>query len=110
MAISPPSDSSAASGYAPFAQLIKMLLPSARSVALYDALARLIWCSDGFEPMDLRVLLDQQRANDTSANRGNVETTSSGVPVFMQRCAARTRGLSAQSSSSSAAARAALRR
>jgi diguanylate cyclase (GGDEF)-like protein len=80
---SAPSDSSAASGYAPFAQLIKMLLPSARSVALYDSLAGLIWCSDGFEQLDLRVLLDQQRANDTSANRGNVETTSSGIPVFI---------------------------
>ena len=83
MSTSAPSDSSAASGYAPFAQLIKMLLPSARSVALYDARAELVWCSDGFERLDLRVLLDQQRANDTSANRGNVETTSAGVPVFI---------------------------
>ena len=83
MSTSAPSDSSAASGYAPFAQLIKMLLPSARSVALYDALAELVWCSDGFEPLDLRVLLDQQRASDTLASRGNVETTSGGVPVFI---------------------------
>jgi hypothetical protein len=83
LATSASSGSSAASGYAPFAQLIKMLLPSARSVALYDALAELIWCSDGFERLDLRVMLDQQRASAALASCGSVETTSSGIPVFV---------------------------
>jgi diguanylate cyclase (GGDEF)-like protein len=83
LATNAPSDSSAASGYAPFAQLIKMLLPSARSVALYDALAALIWCSDDFERLDLRVLLEQHRASETLASRGSVERTSGGIRVFI---------------------------
>jgi hypothetical protein len=77
------TDSPAASGYAPFAQLVKMLLPSARSVAIYDPQAELFWCSDGFERPDLRALLEQQRACDTLASRGSVETTSAGTPVFI---------------------------
>jgi diguanylate cyclase (GGDEF)-like protein len=77
------TDSPAAGGYAPFAQLVRMLLPSARSVAIYDPHAELIWCSDGFERPDLRALLEQQRASDTLASRGSVETTSAGVPVFI---------------------------
>ena len=83
MSNSPPTDSPAAGGYAPFAQLIKMLLPSARSVAIYDPNAELVWCSDGYERPDLRALLDQQRASDTLASRGSVETTASGSPVFI---------------------------
>jgi hypothetical protein len=60
-----------------------MLLPSARSVALYDPGAELVWCSDGYERPDLRALLEQQRASETLATRGSVDTTSSGVPVFI---------------------------
>jgi diguanylate cyclase (GGDEF)-like protein len=60
-----------------------MLLPSARSVAIYDPLAELVWCSDGFERPDLRTLLEQQRASDTLATRGSVESTTDGVPVFI---------------------------
>ncbi|HUQ51625.1 MAG TPA: diguanylate cyclase, partial [Gammaproteobacteria bacterium] len=78
-----PPNSSAASGYAPIAQLVKMLLPSARSVAIYDPHAELLWCSDGFERPDLRALLEHQRASETVANRGRVETTSDGIPVFI---------------------------
>jgi diguanylate cyclase (GGDEF)-like protein len=77
------SEAPTASGYAPFAQLIKMLLPSARSVALYDPQAELVWCSDGCERPELRALLEQQRASETVASRGSVDTTSSGVPVFI---------------------------
>ncbi len=83
MPISPSTDSPAPSGYAPFGQLIKMLLPSARSVAIYDANAELVWCSDGYERPDLRALLDHQTASDTLASRGSVETTTSGSPVFI---------------------------
>jgi diguanylate cyclase (GGDEF)-like protein len=79
------SDSPAASGYAPFARLVKMLLPSARSVAIYDPHAELAWCSDGFERPDLRTLLEQQHAGETVASRGSVETTSAGIPVFIAR-------------------------
>jgi diguanylate cyclase (GGDEF)-like protein len=77
------SDSSNTSGYAPFARLVKMLLPSARSVAIYDPHGELVWCSDGFERPDLRAMLEHQRASDTLASRGSVESTSAGVPVFI---------------------------
>lgn len=72
-----------AAGYAPYAQLVKMLLPSAGSIALYDSRAELIWCSDGYERPDLRELLEQQRASETLASRGRVDHTSSGVPVYI---------------------------
>lgn len=76
-------DSGAAGGYAPFAQLIKMLLPSAGSVAIYDPQGELKWCSDGFARPELRDLLEQRRSDETLSNRGRVETTSSGIPVFI---------------------------
>jgi diguanylate cyclase (GGDEF)-like protein len=83
LATSAPTDDSAACGYAPFGQLIKMLLPSVRSVALYDALAELVWSSEGSERVDLRALLDTHRASATPASPGSVETTSGGIPVFV---------------------------
>lgn len=84
-AASDSSDSTPPSGYAPFAQLIKMLLPSAGSVAIYDAKAELKWCSDGYERPDLRALLEQRHSDETLSNRGSVEITSSGTPVFISR-------------------------
>lgn len=78
-----PSEDSATSSYAPYAQLVKMLLPSARSVAIYDHHAELLWCSEGFERPELRVLLEHQLASETLASRGRVENTPAGVPVFI---------------------------
>jgi hypothetical protein len=69
--------------YAPYAQLVKMLMPSAGSVAIYDCEAELVWCSDGYERPDLRVLLEQQRVSETLASRGRVDNTREGVPVFI---------------------------
>ena len=83
MSLSAQSNPPAAAAYAPFAQLIKMLLPSARSVILYDAHRELVWCSDGFERPELRALLDVERPGDAAAARGSVETTSEGTPVFV---------------------------
>lgn len=77
------SEASVAGGYAPFGQLVKMLLPSARSVAIYDHDTELVWCSDGCERPDLRALLEEQRASETLASRGRVETTATGVQVFI---------------------------
>lgn len=77
------SEELAAGGYAPYAQLVKMLLPSARCVAIYDHHAELLWCSDGFERPDLRALLEHQRASETVASRGRVENTTAGIPVFI---------------------------
>lgn len=74
-----------ASGYAPYGQLVKMLLPSAGSIAIYDAGGECVWCSDGYERPDLRALLERLReaGAETLAGRGSVEQTSAGVPAFV---------------------------
>ncbi len=81
------SDNSApaTSGYAPYGQLVKMLLPSTGSLALYDAAGELVWCSDGYERPDLRALLESLRntSSDTLAGRGSVQNTTAGVPAFV---------------------------
>jgi diguanylate cyclase (GGDEF)-like protein len=77
------SASATAGGYAPYGQLVKMLLPSVGSIAIYDVAGELLWCSDGYERPDLRALLDSLRASDTVAGRGRVESTSAGVPAFV---------------------------
>lgn len=77
------SPAASRSGYAPYGQLVKMLLPSVGCIAIYNAAAELVWCSDGFEQPDLRKLLDELLAADTVAGRGRVENTSAGVPAFV---------------------------
>lgn len=72
-------------GYAPYGQLVKMLLPSAGSIAIYDALDELLWCSDGYERPDLRALLESMRSENSEmpVGRGSVRTTAAGVPSFV---------------------------
>jgi SH3 domain protein len=62
-----------------------MLLPSAGSIAVYNASDEVVWCSDGYERPDLRALLDRLRAasSSTLAGRGNVEQTADGVPALV---------------------------
>jgi diguanylate cyclase (GGDEF)-like protein len=62
-----------------------MLLPSAGSIAIYDASGEVAWCSDGYERPDLRELLDRLKAGgaETLAGRGTVELTGAGVPAFV---------------------------
>ena len=78
-------EAAATAGYAPYGQLVKMLLPSAGSIAIYDAAGELVWCSDGYERPDLRALLESLRGSteDTLSGRGNVEHTGAGVPAFV---------------------------
>src|SRR4029079_3735652 len=88
----PPEDTSPVSdkgGYAPYGQLVKMLLPSARSIAIYDSARAPRPCSDGYERPELRKLLDELRASDTVAGRGRVENTVDGAPAFVAGRAAR---------------------
>src|SRR5512143_262964 len=73
----------AAAGYAAYGQLIKMLLPSTGGIAIYDNASELIWCSDGYEQLDLRQLLERLRSSETVASRGSIELTSAGVPAFV---------------------------
>lgn len=62
-----------------------MLLPSAGSIAIYDASREVVWCSDGYARPDLRALLDSLIASgaETLAGRGSLETTAAGVPAFV---------------------------
>ncbi|HSG66747.1 MAG TPA: GAF domain-containing protein, partial [Gammaproteobacteria bacterium] len=58
----PPADEPAvprgtAGIYAPYGQLIKMLLPRSGGIAFYGPDEDLLWCSDGYERPDLKVLL-----------------------------------------------------
>src|SRR6185503_370839 len=76
-------DAGAVAGFAAYGQLIKMLLPSTGSIAIYDNESALLWCSDGYEQLDLRQLLEQLRSNDTVASRGSIQLTSAGVPAFV---------------------------
>jgi hypothetical protein len=88
----PPEDTSPVSdkgGYAPYGQLVKMLLPSARSIAIYDSAGELVWCSDGYERPELRKLLDELRASDTVAGRGRVENTVDSTTIRAAATAAR---------------------
>ena len=73
----------AGAAYAPYGQLVKMLLPSVGSIAIYEATGELVWCSDGYERPDLRALLDSLLASDTVAGRGRIESTSAGVAAFI---------------------------
>ena len=76
---------STGTGYAPYGQLVKMLLPSAGGIAIYDSADELLWCSDGYERPDLRSLLESLRSegDETLAGRGSVRTTGAGVPSFV---------------------------
>ncbi len=99
------------SGYAPFAQLIKMLLPSARSVAIYDASrgARLVlgrFRAPGSTRPARAATRERHARRAAAASRPRAPAFPSSSP----RCAAPTRGRSARSSSSSAAAARAARR
>jgi diguanylate cyclase (GGDEF)-like protein len=70
-------------GYAPYGQIIKMLLPRAGCIAIYGADGELVWCSDGFERPDLRELLEGLRNGEGVSAGGSVSSTSSGTPAFV---------------------------
>src|SRR5262249_4392038 len=72
-------------GYAPYGQLVKMLLPSAGSIVIYDAAGEVAWCSDGSARPDLRALLDRLKSAgaETLAGRGGVEPTAGGASAFV---------------------------
>ncbi|HVN42509.1 MAG TPA: EAL domain-containing protein [Steroidobacteraceae bacterium] len=46
----------------PYGQLIKMLMPRAQSIAIYDRLGVAVWATDGFEEPDLHRLLQETLA------------------------------------------------
>lgn len=70
--------------FAPYAQLVKMLVPSSASLAVYDIDGDLIWCSDGYERPDLREIVDELRAEASSAAgcQPGIRTTTTGITAF----------------------------
>lgn len=71
--------------FAPYAQLVRMLVPSAGTVSLYGAGGELLWSSDGFERPDLCELVDRP-AREAGARGGpsaSIEPMSSGSSAFV---------------------------
>lgn len=65
--------------YAPYGQLIKMLLPRCGGIAFYSPEKELQWCSDGYERPDLKVVLDDLPTDDSEEmSRGGVIRSLSG--------------------------------
>lgn len=60
----------AAGIYAPYGQLIKMLLPRCGGIAFYSPEKELLWCSDGCERPDLKVVLDDLPTDDSEEMSG----------------------------------------
>ena len=56
--------------YGPYGQLIKMLLPRCGVIAFYGADADLLWCSDGCERPDLKVVLEDLPDGDSDELTG----------------------------------------
>lgn len=73
--------------YGPFGQLIKMLLPRAGNVGLYDAAAEAVWLSDGCEDPDVHDLVAQalKGAPSQVPRAGRVQVTQGGERVCLFR-------------------------
>ena len=70
--------------FAPYGQLVKMLVPSSGCIAVYDGDGELTWCTDGYERPDLRELVDAlgTEANSTTGSRSGVRTTTEGLSAY----------------------------
>ncbi len=76
--------------HAPYGRLVRMLLPSAATTALYDGMGELLWCSDDCERLDLRELIENLRTRPDFASRltpstsGGTTSLTTGANVFVQ--------------------------
>ena len=57
----------AAMTYDTYGQLIKMLLPRAQNIAIYDGRGALVWANDGFNSPDLQAFIERARGADGAA-------------------------------------------
>lgn len=75
----------AAGIYAPYGQLIKMLLPRSGGIAFYGADEELLWCSDGYERPDLKVVLSSlpSEDNDELSGGGAIRSLSGDDVAFV---------------------------
>lgn len=55
----------------PYGQLIKMLMPRVRSIAIYDGMGLPVWLSDGSEVPELHRLVEKALARDLAPGEGN---------------------------------------
>ncbi len=75
----------AAEIFAPYGQLIKMLLPRCGVIAFYGADEDLLWCSDGCERPDLKVVLEDLRdgKSDELTGGGAIRAFSDDDKAFV---------------------------
>jgi diguanylate cyclase (GGDEF)-like protein len=86
----PPADELAVSPgtagiYAPYGQLIKMLLPRSGGIVFYGPDEELLWCSDGCERPDLKVVLESLPTEDHEelTGGGAIRTLSGDGVAFV---------------------------
>jgi diguanylate cyclase (GGDEF)-like protein len=74
----------------PYGQLIKMLMPRAQSIAIYDRIGLPVWLNDGLDAPELHRLLQEtlsQELGDDSRSEGFTEAVDSehSAHIFMLR-------------------------
>jgi diguanylate cyclase (GGDEF)-like protein len=78
----------AAKAYDTYGQLIKMLLPRAQNIAIYDGRGELVWANDGFNSPDLRPLVERARegvAESDAEIAGFDSDLDDGNPIYVFR-------------------------
>ena len=83
---------SAAATYAPYSQLIKMLLPRSISVTIFDHEGEVAWSSDGYARPEITELLEQH-LTDVTRSHGTICETSSGQAAFLEHLNSENRRL-----------------
>lgn len=79
----PPEARDEPSSFAPYAQLVRMLVPSSACIALYEPGGELQWCSEGYVPQEFREVLDALKADaDGAAGDGQVREIGGGVTAY----------------------------
>ena len=78
--------------YAPYAQLIKMLMPRSTAVTIFDHDGAVTWCSDGYARPEIAELVGQHRT-DGSGAQGRIYETSSGQAAFLEHLNSQSRRL-----------------
>lgn len=69
--------------FVPYAQLVKMLVPSAGTISIYGPAHDLVWCSDGYERPDLRELLERAHREAGGNLAGRIENSPAGPTAYL---------------------------
>jgi len=81
-----------ATTYAPYSQLIKMLLPRSISVTIFDHAGEMAWSSDGYARPEITDLLEKHRT-DVTRGHGRIYETYSGQAAFLEHLNSENRRL-----------------